>query len=292
MHLQHLKFLIFLWCVAMTGTMSFAATSPPLDISQAEIKTSSGGLVSRFAPGELVPLSVELSNFGGTRRADVTITYRILDENGAEVLSDSATVAVETTASFVKIIQLPQNIAPGRYTAISNITYAFQEVPAVSSFQFTVERKIAGIFVSQFLLFGGVTVGVGFAFAVVGRLILKRRRSTRFSPYDYANVSKEQRMYYELISDTIMQMRTRVGDVALEIAGKIDDLAIDKDSGRVLKLKESPAKIMALLILYYEKYLGKKMSFSLREQEKPDMQTKDYLAGIDKNLFVVRKYFM
>ena len=125
-------------------------------------------------------------------------------------------------------------------------------------------------------------------FAVVSRLVVKKRRARRLTPHDYSHVPKDSRIYYELISDTIMQMRYRVGDMALEIAQKVDGLVIDEKSGRVLDLKKSPAKVIALLILYYEKYLGERISFSLRTS---DDGAKKRLASVNKNLVIVRKYF-
>ena len=62
-------------------------------------------------------------------------------------------------------------------------------------------------------------------------------------------------------------MRTRVGDDALLIASNINGLKIDKETGRVLDLTDSPAKIIATLVAEYEKVLGKKVSFSFREEK-------------------------
>lgn len=85
-----------------------------------------------------------------------------------------------------------------------------------------------------------------------------------------------------------MQMRSRVGDKAIDIAQDIDDLVIDESNGRVQSIKKSPAKIIALLILKYEKLLGQRVSFMFR---KPDDETKSRIDAVDKNLIVVRKYF-
>lgn len=139
----------------------------------AEVRTSSGNLVTRVAPGELLPVSVKLVNFGGGQRVDVTIVYRVLSERGDVVLTETETVAVETTASFIKILQVPRNTPPGEYTAESSITYQGQKVPATASYQFTVERKIAGMFVSQFLIYGVITLIVGIIFAIIGRIVKK-----------------------------------------------------------------------------------------------------------------------
>jgi len=158
--------------LAMILAVSFLFMAPVM-AQESEIKTSSGNLVTRVAPGELLPVSVKLVNFGGGRRVDVTIDYFILNEKGDVVLTEKETVAVETTASFIKIIQIPRDIQPGKYTAESSITYQGQKVPATASYQFTIERKIAGMFASQFLIYGAITLIIGVIFAAIGRLVKK-----------------------------------------------------------------------------------------------------------------------
>lgn len=253
-----------------------------------EIKTSGATLIDRVAPGELLPISVKLVNFGGGDRVDVTLHYQIQDIAGNILKEETETVAVQTTAQFVKLIQLPDGIQSGRYIAKSDIKYAGQLVPATSSFAFDVERKIFGIFVSQFILYLTILLAVGIAFAVVSRLVMRRIRRTRLTPHDYSSIPKGDRLFYELISDTISQMRYRVGDRATELAADIEGLVIDENSGRVLKLTKNPAKIIALLVLRYEQELGEKVSFALRET---DEETKEKLKPVDKNLVIVRKYF-
>lgn len=280
--------------IVIVGFNPFQSNSSRLDsetlvaaVSLGEVKTS-GVIISRVAPGELLPISVKLLNFGGGRRVDVTITYSILDGGGGVLVRESETVAVETTSNFVKLVQVPYDTASGVYTALANIQYAGQEVPATSSFQFNVERKIAGMFVSQFIIYGVILFAVAIAFAVVARLLMRRRRSSRFIPHDYSHIPKYDRLFYEMISDTIMQMRSRVGDHALELARDIDGLIVDELSGKILKITKNPAKIIALLVLRYEQQLGEKVSFALR---RVDEETKEKLKPVDKNLVIVRKYF-
>jgi len=252
------------------------------------VETGSGKLISKVAPGEFLPISVKLINFGAGQRVDVTIDYQILDSDEDDVVvSYSETVAVETTASFVKNIQIPFGLPPGKYIASSNIVYEGQEVPAISKFEFTVERKIAGIFLSQLILYGAITLLVGIAFAIVSRLIIKRRVS-RGTLHEYQDVPKQERLFYEIISDTITQMRSHKGDEAIQIAGKIDGLIINEENGKVLKINKDPAEIVALLILQYEKTFGKKISFSSRESDK---EAKERLRPIEENLNIIKKYF-
>lgn len=235
------------------------------DISlEPQVQTSGAGLVSRVAPGEFLPLSVKLLNFGNNNKVDVTISYKITDTLGKVIYSADETVAVETTATFVKTIQIPFETIPGRYIAKSSIIYLGQVTPATTEFPFTVERKILGIFQSDFLLFGGIISLVSILMLVLGRALVKRRRKVRSAPLDYSEIPSDKRVFYELISDTIMTMRLKVGERALDIAKQIGDLSIDEKTGRVLKLTGQPSKVIAELVLGYEKALGEKVSFSFR----------------------------
>ena len=236
--------------------------------TEAEVHTNSASLVSKVAPGEFLPLSVKLLNFGSQNRVDVDVSYEILNKKGERVHFIKETVAVETTASFVKTIQIPFDVSPGEYTAKTYISYQGQLVPAVSSFPFKVERKIAGFFQSDFIYYLGFTLFISILTLIFGHTLMKHYRKNRLSPIDYSDIPHDLRIFYEILSDTIMEMRERVGDDAISIATKIDGLKIDKDTGRVLELSSSPAKIIATLVSEYEKLLGKKVSFSLRPEKK------------------------
>jgi len=195
-------------------------------------------------------------------------------------------VAVETTASFVKNVELPRNLPAGTYQATVSLLYEGQKTPAISQFQFTVERKIFGIFVGQFLGFGAATLGASIAFAAAGMFIAKRRRLNRLKLHDYSHVPKGERLFYEITSDIITQMRFRVGEKALELAKNIEGLSIN-DDGKILSITNDPAKIAALLILRYENSLGKRVSFAIRKQDQGI--TKQALP-VEKGLVVIRKY--
>lgn len=237
----------------------------PTNINAAEIQTAGAGLVSKVAPGELLPLSVKLLNFGSGQKVDVTITYRIVDTQNKEIYSAEETVAVETTASFIKTIQVPFETIPGKYIAKSSILYKDQVVPAVTQFPFIVERKILGLFQSDFYIYGGILLLVSFMVGLVSHFWIKRRRASRLAPIDYSDISHDKRIFFELISDTVMSMRLQVGESALDIAKSIQGLVIDEKTGRVLELTGKPSKIVAELVSGYEKALGRPVSFSFRK---------------------------
>lgn len=230
----------------------------------ARVDTGSAGLAAKVAEGELLPISVKLSNFGGGKRVDVLIKYSIFDSAGNEIYSTSETVAVETTANFVKTIQVPFGAKPGIYTAKTSISYKGQLVPAATQFPFAVERKILGLFQSDFFLYLEIIIIISVLAALLGYALIKRRRATRLVPFDYSDMPHDKRTFYEILSDTIMQMRERVGDDALTIASNIDGLKVDKKTGRVLAITEHPSKVIAALVSKYEEMLGKKVSFSFR----------------------------
>ena len=230
------------------------------------VDTSSAGLITKVAAGELLPISVKLANFGGGKRVDVLVKYSIFNNVGTEIYSTNETVAVETTANFVKTIQIPFDTPPGRYVVKTAIIYGGQVVPAITEFPFTVERKILGLFQSDFFLYGGIILLASLAAVLFGYGLMSRRR-TRYEPFDYSNQPKNNRIYYEIVSDTIGQMRQQSGERALEIAAHTPGLIIDEKTGRVLGITESPSKVVANLVSEYEKTLGKKVSFSFRNKD-------------------------
>lgn len=245
----------------------FAQTNDEPNLQNARVDTSSAGLVTKMAPGDLLPVSTKLLNFGGGKKVDVIITYNIANNKKELIYAFTETVAVETTASFVKNIQIPLGTTPGIYTASASIIYKDQLVPATSEFTFTVENKFFGLFQSDFFLYSGVTIFIGILSTIFGYVLIKRYRRSRLAPLEYTTIPHAERVFYELISDTILQIRQRAGDIALDIAASIQGLEIDKNTGRVLKMTESPSKIIAELVSKYEKTLNQKVSFSFRKKK-------------------------
>ena len=132
-------------------------------------------LVTQVAPGELLPVTVELQNFGNRERVDVLLIFQIKNTQDKVVMSKTKTVAVETTASFVEPLLIPEKTAPGMYTASVAITYEGQKQPAVSTFTFSVKRKIAGLFIEQIINFLLIVLVVAVASIAVSRKMRRCR---------------------------------------------------------------------------------------------------------------------
>lgn len=56
-------------------------------------------------------------------------------------------------------------------------------------------------------------------------------------------------------------MRGRVGDDALVVAETVKGLSIDRESGEVLDIKETPSTILQTLMLRYETLLGQRLNY-------------------------------
>jgi len=224
--------------------------------------------VTKVAPGEFLPISIKVLNFGGPERIDVTITYYIFNDRDEEVYQSTETVAVETSSTFTRIAQIPFGSKPGNYVAKASIVYKGQSDPAVTQFPFVVEEKIFGLFKTDFYRYNIIFLPVSLFMLWVGYGMVKRRKLSRLSPFNYEKIDQDKRIYFEIISDTITEMRLRVGDRALEVASSIHGLKINKKSGEVLEITEQPFKVIALLVSGYENVLGQKVSFSFRKPSK------------------------
>jgi hypothetical protein len=256
-YINSFKIIVVALIFCSSPTLYAFAQSPRVD-------TSSAGLTTKVAPGEILPISVKLLNFGQGQKVDVTVSYGIFSDKGTQIYSSTETVAVETTANFIKTIQIPFGTPAGGYVAKASILYAGQLVPATTQFPFTVENKIFGFFLTDFYFYLGVILILVLIAGFIGYSFIKRGQANRITPHEYNNVADKERIYYEIISDTIMEMRYRVGSKALEIAKAVEGLVVDPNTGKVLQITEDPAKIIASLVMQYEKLLGQKISFALK----------------------------
>ncbi|HTE48781.1 MAG TPA: hypothetical protein VK675_02660 [Candidatus Paceibacterota bacterium] len=251
--------------------MIFISSVSAQGVKNARADAASAGVPVKVAPGEFLPVEVTLKDFGSGSKVDVLIKYSIFDNSNKEIYSTSDTVAVVTTASFVKSVQIPESATPGVYVAKTSIIYLDQLSPATTEFSFTVERKILGVFQSDLILYGGLTTSISVLMVLLGYTLVKRIRAARLHVFDYSYIPKKERVFYEILSDAIMTMRMRVGDDALFVASNIDGLKIDSKTGKVVSFIGSPSKIIATLVKEYEEVLGKKVSFIFRPKAKEEI---------------------
>ena len=90
-------------------------------------------------PGETFSFNVYLYNLGGSKKVDVTIEYTIPDEFGNSYVLEKETLAIETQASFIKNLKVPQELPYGKQILYVKVTYNGQ-VASASSW-FTIGKK-------------------------------------------------------------------------------------------------------------------------------------------------------
>ncbi len=221
----------------------------------------------KFAPGDFLPVSVKLVNFGSQKRVDVIVDYKIVfDEEDQQVYQISETVAVETTASFVKKITLPSGLKPGQYSLVTVLTYPDQEDPAISRFSFKIESRFFGFFASDLLYYGlWIVLALAMAVGVTYWFTRSKKNPRTVALHNYSNHPREEMIYYEIINDIVFEMRMHIGDKAIILAQEVEGLKINPKNAYIQQLEGSPAKIVSSLIVKYEQYLGRPINFSLRK---------------------------
>jgi len=236
---------------------------PAYAAGQGSVRTQAASEgTSRYLAGEDLVFSIKLLNFGSQSRVDVIVTYIMANSQGRTLASQQETVAVDTTASFIKHMPIPQGTPAGTYILRASIAYPNQLAPAVTEFQFIVIRQLFGMPVSTFYMMAGAVVGISGAFLAILRWLLRRQRRLAVTENDYSDKPPGQRIYYELLGNAIYHMRLQVGERALEIACSIPDLVVDPQNGKVESIEGNPSKIMELLILRYETLLGQKAAIT------------------------------
>lgn len=214
----------------------------------------------RIAPGEGLPVRTKLINTQSVRRVDVVLMYRILDSEDKTIDEDTETVAIDTTATIFHVFTLPLSLPSGRYQLEVEALYPGQEFPAYSSFGFLVEPKIFGMFRSDLALFSALAV-VLLASAILGFALMQRRRYHSMIPRDFSHVSEHERVYYEIVSDVLQQMRFSIGAKAVRIASRVEGIELDGKGG-VARLTRDPAEVVADLVTTYEQATSKKLGFA------------------------------
>jgi len=91
-----------------------------------------------YSPGEGLGFDVAISNMGSKDEFDVTLIYRILDRNDNTLLSQEETLAISTSMSHRRTIQLPATMKTGSYTLKVFANYA--DKVATSAFSFEVAK--------------------------------------------------------------------------------------------------------------------------------------------------------
>ncbi len=132
--------------------------APPLDVL-AEIMPG----YATVTPGNYLLANIQITNTIQPGRKDISMSYFVVDSDGNEVPAGQETVSVETTASFVRKIIIPDGMAPGQYvlkvvaaqggaSAIGNVKFNISSIPVATERFFAVSSTLIAYIIIGFLL--------------------------------------------------------------------------------------------------------------------------------------------
>jgi hypothetical protein len=238
---------------------------------------------TRVAPGEFLSIPINFQQLG-VDLANVAINYQIRRLDVIE-FDETESAASLNPSSMTKMIQIPMGFRSGVYTLTGSLIYAGQTVPGVLSYQFKVEQKVAGIFISDLIFYGGILV-IGFLVCIIAIVVASKRR--RVIVHDYSYIPESDRLYYEMISDMITQMYDSIGVKAFRMADDIVGLSVDKESGKILNITKDPSEVLSVLYISYQKVCKDRLNIQVRSVAK---KTHDNALTVENNLQKFEKYF-
>ncbi len=128
---------IFIVAVVVFGLFNLNMFSTKESLLDIAINTNAYS----FMAGETVSYQLHITNMGSESRFDATIKYLVVDDADSIITRKEETIAVQTTASVTRTIQLPQNIKPGKYYLRAIADYGSNK-QAKSSAEFEVVQKV------------------------------------------------------------------------------------------------------------------------------------------------------
>jgi uncharacterized membrane protein len=105
--------------IILVKTLALIFLLSPFIVSAAQLFNVEIDLPNSYQnvnPGTDVWFTIKLLNLANSQRVDVTLNYDILNSNGESIIHNSKTVAVETQASFVADLKIPETALPGDYS--------------------------------------------------------------------------------------------------------------------------------------------------------------------------------
>ncbi len=115
------------------------------------------------ASGSEVWFTIKLLNLANTQRMDVTLNYDIVDSNGQSIVHNSKTVAIETQASFVADLKIPENTPAGEYNVNVVVSSSLGDSKASSALKVSSKK----IDLTAYYIAAGVILLILIVFAII-----------------------------------------------------------------------------------------------------------------------------
>ncbi len=92
--------------------------------------------------GDHIWFTTKILNLGNENRKDITLEYEAISEEGVIVARKTETVAIETQASFVGSLKVPEKTSSGRYfLEVYLVSNGLEEAKGSSSFNVEEEQE-------------------------------------------------------------------------------------------------------------------------------------------------------
>jgi len=209
-----------------------------------------------IAPGDEILVETILDQFRFNKKTDVVVNYEVKDQDMGSILKQHQTVAIETQASFLKTIDLPQDIPTGRYTLFNSIQNLDSTILATANTSFEVAKPSPGYSESKNIfiithrsivvlcLIAGLTILLG--------ILLMNKKKVPTSPH---NIKEKNISYRDLVETIVKQNSFFGGDKSITLANEVKGLSVSQ-KGDVIKMCGNGLETIKSLIRLYRLSIG------------------------------------
>lgn len=149
-HLRKKHYIVILACLPL---LSLVSAQEQAGYGGFNVEVKIADIHKEIQPGNDLWFTTKILNLANKERMDITLTYEIQDSQGMSVVSSSETVAIETQASFVGKINVPEVTKTGSYRLLVILSALGEEKQAGESFSVAEEKEKEGGLIIQFSLF-------------------------------------------------------------------------------------------------------------------------------------------
>src|SRR3989344_3588564 len=133
----------------------------------------------KILPGGEILSEMRLFNLGDdAERKDVTIEYIIRDYNGNDIVKEHESLAIETQASFIKRILIPEKTLFGNYILYVRATYNGEIASASDNFEVVSSKAAAGERIYKIII-AAIIFGLIVLSLIIYYIIYLRKRKER-----------------------------------------------------------------------------------------------------------------
>ena len=122
---------IFIVGLIVFGVLNFSMFKPKESLMDVTITNTAYS----YLPGETINYQLHITSMGSTQRFDASIKYAVVDAIGNVITSKEETIAIETTVSVNRDMQLPIDIKPGKYYIQAIAEYNNKQAKSQSEFE-------------------------------------------------------------------------------------------------------------------------------------------------------------